>query len=293
MSNPQTRERAEPVTDNYFVETNPFGPKLLAGSSAIVTGGGTGLGRGIALGLAACGARVFLTGRRQDPLDETAAMVRDGGGEAATKTCDVRDPDAVAALIEAADQEMGPVDLLVNNAGATFTVPAEDLSPNAFRAVVETDAFGTFYMCQAFAKRLIAKGVPGAILNITSTSPMTGNPGRLHGAVGKAGVDSLTKSLAVEWGTYGIRVNNLAPGYTPTQGVNKATNMTSAGDEQLARVAESVPLKRVGRIEDIAWPSVFLLSPAASFVTGATLVVDGGKWLSSGRSYSPAAARPN
>jgi NAD(P)-dependent dehydrogenase (short-subunit alcohol dehydrogenase family) len=175
---------------------------------------------------------------------------------------------------------LGPVDLLVNNAGATFTAPAETLSPNAFRAVVETDAFGTFYACQAFGRPLIERGTGGAILNITSTSPFTGNPGRVHGGVGKAGVDSLTKSLAVEWGKHRIRVNALAPGYTPTSGVDSATGAT---DVDIARLGTGVPLGRVGTVDDIAWAAVFLMSPAASFVSGATLVVDGGRWLSSGR----------
>jgi NAD(P)-dependent dehydrogenase (short-subunit alcohol dehydrogenase family) len=275
------------------ISAPPFGHDLLAGSAALVTGGGSGLGRGIALGLAACGAKVFATGRRKEPLEETVRLIRASDGTAASGTCDVRDHESVVALVEAADHDMGGIDLLVNNAGATFTAPSEELSPNAFRAVVETDAFGTFYMCQQVAKRLIARGAPGAILNITSTSPFTGNPGRAHGGVGKAGVDSLTKSLAVEWGRRGIRVNSLAPGYIPTPGVNAATGMAEASNEHAASITAAVPLRRVGRVEDIVWPSVFLLSPAAAFVTGTTLVVDGGKWLSSGRAYSAETARPN
>jgi NAD(P)-dependent dehydrogenase (short-subunit alcohol dehydrogenase family) len=266
----------------------PLAANLLLGSGAIVTGGGSGLGRGIALALVACGASVVVTGRRTHLLDETVAEITSTGGTAAAVKCDIRDPDAVAAMVAEAESLIGSIDILVNNAGATFTTPSEELSPNAFRAVVETDAFGTFYACQAVGRRWIERGSGGAILNITSTSPMTGNPGRIHGGVGKAGVDSLTKSLAVEWGRHGIRVNALAPGYTPTAGVNKATRVDDP-TEHTARLGAAVPLGRVGTVDDIAWPAAFLVSPAAGFVNGATLTVDGGKWLSSGRSFNGSA----
>jgi NAD(P)-dependent dehydrogenase (short-subunit alcohol dehydrogenase family) len=258
----------------------PYSPDLLAGSVAVVTGGGSGLGRGIAARLAQCGARVVVSGRREAPLADTVAEIRGLGGTAEAVVADVRDPDSVEALAEAAEDRVGPVDILVNNAGATFTVPAEELTPNGFRAVVETDSFGTFYVSQSVGRRMIAHGRGGAILNITSTSPLTGNPGRLHGGVGKAGVESMTKTLAVEWGRHGIRVNSLAPGYTPTSGVDRATRVEGGETD---RLAATVPLGRVGTVDDIALPAVFLVSPAAAFVNGASLVVDGGKWLSSGR----------
>jgi NAD(P)-dependent dehydrogenase (short-subunit alcohol dehydrogenase family) len=270
----------------------PLAEGLLRGSTAIVTGGGSGLGRGISLGLAACGAAVVVSGRRREALDETVAEITASGGTAAAVTCDIRDPEAVAAMVAEAEAALGTVNVLVNNAGATFTAPAETLSPNAFRAVVETDAFGTFYACQEVGRRWIERGTGGAILNITSTSPMTGNPGRIHGGVGKAGVDSLTKSLAVEWGRHGIRVNSLAPGYTPTVGVNKATRVGNASDDELFRLGAAVPLGRVGTVEDIVWPAVFLVSPAAGFINGAALVVDGGKWLSSGRTFAASTGAP-
>lgn len=270
-----------------------FGADALRESAAIVTGGGSGLGRGIALGLALCGARVAVVGRRPDRLEAVVGEIESVGGVAVALTCDVRDAEAIARTVADATSALGSVDLLVNSAGATFTVASEELTPNGFRAVVETDAFGTFFMCQAVARRLLAAGTPGAMLNITSTSPITGNPGRLAGGVGKAGVDSMTKSLATEWGPRGIRLNSLAPGYTPTTGVNAATLLADGDDDRLAARARSVPLRRVGEIADIVWPAVFLLSPAASYITGTALIVDGGKVLASGRSFDAAAPTAN
>jgi NAD(P)-dependent dehydrogenase (short-subunit alcohol dehydrogenase family) len=275
---------------------NPFAATLFGDAAAIVTGGGSGLGRGIAHGLAACGVRVVIAGRRAAARDQVVEEIRDVGGTAFGVECDVRDPESVETMVATATELAGPVTLLVNNAGATFTVPSLSLTPNGFRAVVETDAFGSFYVCQAVGRRMVEHGSGGAILNITSTSPMTGNPGRLHGGVGKAGVESLTKSLAVEWGEYGIRSNALAPGFTPTAGVNRATGVSpESAEADLARIAAGVPLGRVGTVDDIAWPAVFLLSPAASFINGAVLYVDGGKWLSSGRGGEAVAgmASPN
>jgi NAD(P)-dependent dehydrogenase (short-subunit alcohol dehydrogenase family) len=281
-----------PDSRNGSVPHIPYAADLMAGHAAIVTGGGSGLGRGIALGLASCGASVVVSGRKQEALDGTVAEITARGGTAAAVTCNVRDPDSVAQMVLAAEAAVGPVDVLVNNAGATFTAASETLSANAFRAVVETDAFGTFYACQEVGRRWIERGSGGAILNITSTSPMTGNPGRIHGGVGKAGVDSITKSLAVEWGRYGIRVNSLAPGFTPTAGVSKATRVEQASEDDLARLGAAVPLGRVGAIDDITWPAVFLVSPAAGFVNGASLTVDGGKWLSSGRTFVASEGAP-
>lgn len=258
----------------------PFREDLLAGEVAIVTGGGTGLGRGIALALAAVGAKVVVTSRKEENIRRVADEINASGGIAVSIPCNIREIEAVEAMFVQAEAAFGPVRLLVNNAGATFTQPAEEITPNGFRAVIETDIFGTFYCCQAFGRRLIERGSGGSIVNITSTSPNTGNPGRIHGGAGKAGVDSMTKTLAVEWGPHQIRVNAVAPGYVPTAGVDRAT---VADESRAVERAMTVPLRRNGLIEDIAWPTVFLLSEAASYVNGATLVADGGRWLSTGR----------
>lgn len=263
-----------------FDGPSPFRDDLLKGETAIVTGGGTGLGRGIALALSAVGAKVVLTSRKAENIEATAEEIRSLGGEAHAVTCNIRDYDAVGEMVAAAEDLAGPVRLLVNNAGATFTTPAEDLTPNGFRAVVETDIFGTFYCCQALGRRLIERGKGGSIVNITSSSPHTGNPGRIHGGAGKAGVESMTKTLAVEWGKHQIRVNAVAPGYTPTDGADQATR---SSDAKVAHRVTQVPLGRVGTLSDIAWPTVFLLSDAAAFVNGFTIIADGGRILQVGR----------
>jgi NAD(P)-dependent dehydrogenase (short-subunit alcohol dehydrogenase family) len=261
----------------------PFRPDLLAGRTAIVTGGGTGIGRGIALALAAVGANVVIASRRHEHLTPTADEIMALGGAAETSVCDIRDPEAVERTMELTEERFGRVDLLVNNAGATFTKPAEELSLNGWRAVIDIDIHGTWHCTQAAGRRMIRDGGGGAILNITSTSPVTGNPGRIHGGVGKAGVDSMTKSLAVEWARYGIRVNAIAPGLILTEGVERAIFGTEG---ELERRSASVPLGRLGTVDEIGTAAVFLLSDAAAYITGATLVVDGGRWLSSGRGMS-------
>ena len=259
----------------------PFRVDLLAGQAAIVTGGGTGLGRGIAIALAQVGAKVALASRKVENLQRVADEITAMGGTAVAIPCDVRDPEAVEAMVAEAEARLGPVSILINNAGATFTVDAERFSPNGFRAVVEIDTFGTFYCSQSFGKRVIARGTGGSIVNITSTSPSTGNPGRIHGGAGKAGVESMTKTLAVEWGPHQIRVNSVAPGVVPTRGSDAGTH---AEDKADAERSSSVPLGRVGTPRDIAWATVFLVSDAASYISGCCLIVDGARWLSTGRS---------
>ncbi len=259
----------------------PFRTDLLAGQAAIVTGGGTGLGRGIALALAQVGAKVAVASRKLENLQAVADEITTAGGTAVAIQCDVRDPDAVEAMVAEAERRLGPISILINNAGATFTVDAEKLSPNGFRAVVEIDTFGTFYCSQSFGKRVIERGTGGSIVNISSTSPSTGNPGRIHGGAGKAGVESMTKTLAVEWGPHQIRVNSVAPGVVPTHGSDTGTHVEEKTEVQRS---SSVPLGRVGTPRDIALATVFLVSDAASYISGCTLIVDGARSLSAGRS---------
>lgn len=260
--------------------TLPFRADLLAGQAAIVTGGGTGIGRGIALALAEVGAKVAVASRKLENLQAVVDEITAAGGTAVAIQCDVRDPAAVDAMVEEAERRLGPITILINNAGATFTVDAEKLSPNGFRAVLEIDTFGTFYCSQSFGKRAIARGTGGAIVNITGAQPAAGNPGRIHGGAGKAGVESMTKTLSVEWGPYGIRVNSLAPGTVATHGADAGTGVE---DQSLAQRSSSVPLGRLGTPRDIALATLFLVSDAASYITGATLMVDGARSLFRGR----------
>jgi peroxisomal 2,4-dienoyl-CoA reductase len=254
-----------------------FDTHLLDGRVALVTGGGTGICRGIALAFAAHGCDVAITSRRQEHLDPTAEELRATGRRAIARAADVRDPAAVAEVVEATVKELGRLDILVNGAAGNFICLAENLSPNGFGTVVDIDLKGTFHVSRAALPHLKARG--GSVLNISATLPYLGTMGQSHAAAAKAGIDSLTRTLACEWGPYGIRVNGIAPGpIEGTEGVRRLTNERSRES-----AISSNPLGRMGTIEDIAHASLFLCSDAASFVNGVTLVVDGGLWLRSAR----------
>jgi 2,4-dienoyl-CoA reductase [(3E)-enoyl-CoA-producing], peroxisomal len=254
-----------------------FQPNLLAGRSAFITGGGTGICRGIALAFARHGCHVGITSRKAEHLDGTARDLRALGVDVFAKTADVRDPAAVTAAVDAAVSQFGRLDILVNGAAGNFICRAEDLSPNGFGTVVDIDLKGTFNVSRAALPHLKVRG--GCILNISATLPYLGTIGQAHASAAKAGIDSLTRTLACEWGPYGIRVNGVAPGPTEgTEGVSRLTN-----DRTRADAAASCPLGRMAAIDDIASAALYLCSDLASFVNGVTLVVDGGLWLRSAR----------
>ena len=196
----------------------PFRPDLLAGKTTLITGGGTGLGRSMALRLAGLGARVAVVGRRPEPLQEVADRVRAAGGRAAATPCDVRDPEAVEAALSRVEDELGPLNQLVNNAAGNFLCASEDLSPNAFDSVVRIVLYGSVYCTLALGRRLIQRKQKGEILSIATTYAETGSAFVLPSATAKAGVLAMTRSLAVEWAAYGIRLNAVAPGPFPTEG---------------------------------------------------------------------------
>jgi hypothetical protein len=254
------------------------------GKVAIVTGGGSGLGRAMAVELGRLGSAVVVAGRRQEALDETVGAIGASGGEALSQSTDVREPEAVEALVTAAVERFGRVDVLVNNAAGNFVVKAEDLSPNGWRAVVGIVLDGTFLCSRAAGRRMIEQGEGGAILSVIASYAWTGGPGTIHSAAAKAGVQALTKTLAVEWAEHGIRANCICPGPTDTEGAGQALWPT---EEDRARVAATVPLGRLASPEEVAVWAAALCSPYAGYITGETLTIDGGHWLEQ-ESYLPA-----
>jgi NAD(P)-dependent dehydrogenase (short-subunit alcohol dehydrogenase family) len=247
-----------------------------SGTVALVTGGGSGIGRAIALRYAAGGGDVVVLGRRPEPLEETAALARTFGGRAEVVSCDVRDAEAVAAAVDRVVAEHGRLDALVNNAAGNFVKPAEDISPNGWRAVVDIVLNGTFYCTRAAAPHMLAAG-RGAILNVIASYAWHGHPGTVHSAAAKGGVLAMTRTLAAEWGGRGVRVNCISPGPTETEGAGAALWPT---DDARRRVLDSVPAGRFTTPEEVAESAAFLLDGRrAGYVNGDVLSVDGGQWL--------------
>jgi peroxisomal 2,4-dienoyl-CoA reductase len=254
-----------------------FQRDLLRGRVALVTGGGTGICRGIALAFAAHGCDVAITSRKREHLDPTVAELRGFGVRALGHPADVRHPDAVNGMMSAVVHELGRLDILINGAAGNFICLAENLSPNGFGTVVDIDLKGTFNVSKAALPHLKVRG--GSVINISATLPYLGTVGQSHAAAAKAGVDSLTRVLGCEWGPFGIRVNGIAPGAIEgTEGVRRLTNARSR-----ETAIRDCPMGRMGTIDDITNAALYLVSDAASFVNGVTLVVDGGMWLRSAR----------
>ena len=249
------------------------------GKVAIVTGGGSGLGRAMAVELARLGAAVVVAGRRAEALEETARLIAGKGGRAHAQPTDVRDPEAVEGLIAAAVEQFGRVDVLVNNAAGNFVVKAEDLSPNGWRAVVGIVLDGTFLCSRAAGRRMIEQGEGGAILSVIASYAWTGGPGTVHSAAAKAGVVNLTRTLAVEWARHGIRVNAISPGPVDTAETRERLWPTEEIREHILR---RIPLRRFGTEAEVATACAYLVSDLAAYVTGDVLTVDGGAWLEQG-----------
>jgi NAD(P)-dependent dehydrogenase (short-subunit alcohol dehydrogenase family) len=253
----------------------------LDGQTVLITGGGSGLGRAMAERFAGLGARVGVIGRRPEPLAETVAAIAAAGGRAAWSSADVRDPEAVARAVDAVEGELGELTALVNNAAGNFLAPTEDLSPNAFRSVVDIVLHGTFHATTEVGRRWIARGSGGNVLSIVTTYAWMGSAFVAPSAAAKAGVLALTRSLAVEWATYGIRANAIAPGPIPTEGAFSRL----VPPEMLEEGRQVIPLGRYGEPGELADLAVYLLSPMARFITGEVVVLDGGEWLKSGQEF--------
>lgn len=254
-----------------------FAAGILEGQVAFVTGGGTGITGGVARALAEAGARVALVSRKLEHLQPAAERISSNGGTAIPIVADVRHYDQIEKAVATTLEHFGKLDIVVNGAAGNFLCTAEALSPNGFGTVVDIDLKGTFNVCRAAFEEL--KKNRGQILNISATLHYLGTPMQLHVSAAKAGVDALTRNLAVEWGRYGIRVNAIAPGpIGDTEGMRRLVP-----EPIKKKLQQRIPLGRFGEIADIEKAALFLCSEAASYINGAVLVVDGGQWLAADR----------
>ena len=261
-------------------EPPPLGTSALPagtydGSTVFITGGGTGLGKAIATEFARLGANIVIASRKSDHLEAGEQAINDVGARVLTVACDIREPDQIAAAFDAATNAFGMPNVLVNNAAANFPVLAEEMSPNAWRTVVDITLNGTFFCAREFARRHLDSGTTGSIINVGATYAWTGGPGFAHSAAAKAGVKNMVETLAVEWGPYGIQVNGLVPGLFPHEDMTadikgNLKGLDDKGDRQ--------PALRTGRLRELGWAATFLASPYARFVSGHTFVVDGANW---------------
>lgn len=266
-----------------------FAEKILSEEVILVTGGGTGLGKSMALRFAELGASLILCGRREAVVQEAAEEIRrKTGAQVLSFPCDVRNYSQVEEMVERSVEHFGKITGLVNNAAGNFLAQTEKLSPNGFRAVVEIVLFGTFHCTLACGRKMIASGSGGRILNIATTYAFTGSAFVLPSACAKAGVVALTRSLAVEWGRYRIRVNAIAPGPFPTEGA--FSRLMLPGMEEAAR--ERIPLKRFGEHEELANLAAYMMSRYSDYMTGEVVVLDGGEWLVGGGGFNALALLP-
>ena len=255
-----------------------FQTDLLAGKRILITGGGSGLGAAMAARFAELGASLLLCGRRVEVLESTAATLRQRGAAVATARGDVRDAQAVEAMVSA-QWQAAPIDVLVNNAAATFIAQTETLSARAADAVLATTLHGAMYMTLALGKRWIDSGRPGTVLSLLSTSTLTGRAFTVPSAIAKSGLLAMTRSLAVEWGPRGVRLVAIAPGPFPTAGADRQLNPAERGAS--AARAPFNPLGRVGQPSELADLASYLISDQAGYINGEMVAIDGGAHLRS------------
>jgi NAD(P)-dependent dehydrogenase (short-subunit alcohol dehydrogenase family) len=268
-----------------------FKADLLARERILVTGGGTGLGKEMAQAFLALGATVYICGRRAGPLEETAnELMAEHGGKVVPHACDIRKPDAIAAMIDAIWADGGALTGVVNNAAGNFISRTEDLSINGFNAISDIVFRGTFYVTLDIGKRLIAEKKKASFISILTTWVWNGSAFTVPSAMSKAGVNTMTQSLATEWGRYGLRFNAIAPGPFPTKGMSDRLtpgggNLTGGEDRS------SNPMGRVGEMHELANLAVFLLGPGADYVNGQTIAIDGAAYQATGGNFYPALSR--
>ncbi len=250
-------------------------PGTFDGQTVLVTGGGTGLGKAIASEFARLGAKIAISSRKEEHLEAGRAAMTELGAAVCVTPCDIRDPESISNAFDTIEKEVGRPSVLVNNAAANFPVPAEDMSPNAWRTVVDITLNGTFFCAREFGRRHLDAATPASIINVGASYAWTGGPGFAHSAAAKAGVKNMVETLAVEWGPYGIQVNGLVPGLMPHE------DMTADIRGNLDRTNDKDPCQpalRVGRPRELGWAATFLASPYGRFISGHTLVVDGANW---------------
>lgn len=275
MSETDTATGPQGLPEPPAIGATALPPGTYDGTTVFVTGGGTGLGNAIATEFARLGAAIVIASRKDEHLTEGKERLSALGGDVLTVSCDIREPEQIAAAFDAATAALGLPGVLVNNAAANFPVPAEDMSPNAWRTVVDITLNGTFLCSREFARRHLAAGTPGSIIDVGASYAWTGGPGFAHSAAAKAGVKNMVETLAVEWGPYGIQVNGLVPGLFPHEDMTADIkgNLDRTNDKDACQ-----PALRVGRLRELGWAATFLASPYARFISGHTLVVDGANW---------------
>ena len=251
------------------------------GRGTVITGGASGIGLATATEFARRGANLVVASRKAEHLDAARAAIEAVPGPIEVVICDIRDPEQIAAAFDQATAAFGLPDVLINNAAANFPVPAEDMSPNAWRTVVDITLNGSCIYttsgryAREFARRHLSVGTPGSIVNVGASYAWTGGPGFAHSAAAKAGVKNMVETLAVEWSPYGIAVNGLVPGLFPHADMTAdiVENLDRSSDKDVCQ-----PALRVGRLRELGWAATFLASPYARFISGHTLVVDGANW---------------
>jgi NAD(P)-dependent dehydrogenase (short-subunit alcohol dehydrogenase family) len=260
-----------------------FNPQLLAGRNILVTGGGTGLGKAMAARFLSLGANIHICGRRKIVCDETATeLMAEHGGRVTSHGVDIRDAAAVDHMVDTIFTTDGPLTDLINNAAGNFISRSEDLTPRGFDAVANIVMHGTFYVTHAVGRRWIAAKLPGNVVSITVTWVRNGSPYVVPSAMSKSAIHAMTMSLATEWGKYGIRLNTIAPGEIPTEGMSKRIK---PGDEAGARTKAMNPMGRVGTMEELQNLATFLISGGCDWINGETIAMDGGQALAMGGNF--------